>query len=180
MPWAAESTGITFQRLSSPLKDPTSSLGMETLHSSVARVGPLAGLVALVLCTIGVCLYRLYLSPLARFPGDKLAALTGWVETYHDVVRGGQFIFKVEEWHAKYGMPARVMNLPLGRGLADDVRQAPSSASTPGKSMSPTQTLRMCFSRQARSMTRRLSGSTASGSLTLHLIPLGTTSQSRV
>lgn len=53
--------------------------------------------------TVALGIYRLYFHPLAKFPGDKLAALTGWVETYHDVFRGGKFIFKLEEWHAQYG-----------------------------------------------------------------------------
>jgi hypothetical protein len=57
----------------------------------------------LFLWVLSLFVYRLYFSPLAKFPGPKLAAATGWVETYHDVVRGGQFIFKIREWHAKYG-----------------------------------------------------------------------------
>jgi hypothetical protein len=49
-----------------------------------------------------VC-YLLVLSPLARFPGSKLAAVTLWYEFYYEVIKRGQFTFKVREWHEKYG-----------------------------------------------------------------------------
>ncbi|KAK9779213.1 putative Cytochrome P450 [Seiridium cardinale] len=47
--------------------------------------------------------YRLYLHPLARFPGPKIAALTRWCQAYYDVVQNGQYISRVEEMHKKYG-----------------------------------------------------------------------------
>lgn len=53
---------------------------------------------------ITLAIYRLYFSPLARFPGPKLAGLTLWYEFYHDVVRGGQYVFKIDELHKQYGM----------------------------------------------------------------------------
>ena len=52
---------------------------------------------------LAVTLYRLYLSPIAHFPGSKLTAVTGWYETYLDVFRGGQFTFQIERWHQQYG-----------------------------------------------------------------------------
>ncbi|KAF2119258.1 cytochrome P450 [Lophiotrema nucula] len=57
---------------------------------------------------IGLAVYRLYLSPLAKFPGPKWTAATGWVEVYWDVLKGGKFIFKIEEWHEKYGPIIRI------------------------------------------------------------------------
>ncbi|MCJ1321263.1 hypothetical protein MMC15_006607 [Xylographa vitiligo] len=57
---------------------------------------------------LGLVVYRLYLSPISKFPGPKLAALTLWYEFYYDVVRGGQYIFHVRELHKKYGPIIRV------------------------------------------------------------------------
>jgi hypothetical protein len=47
--------------------------------------------------------YRLVVSPLAQFPGPKLAALTLWYEFWYDVVKRGQYTFKIKEMHEKYG-----------------------------------------------------------------------------
>lgn len=48
-------------------------------------------------------LYRLFLSPLADFPGPKLAALTSWYECYYDVIKPGQYVWKIQELHKHYG-----------------------------------------------------------------------------
>lgn len=56
----------------------------------------------------GLVIYRLLLSPIARFPGPKLAAATGWYETYYDVVKKGKFLFEIERMHQKYGMSLRL------------------------------------------------------------------------
>lgn len=50
-----------------------------------------------------VVFYRLFLHPLANFPGPKLAAATRGFEAYYDVVRKGQYTFKIAEMHEKYG-----------------------------------------------------------------------------
>jgi hypothetical protein len=52
----------------------------------------------------GLAFYRLFIHPLARFPGPKLAAVTRWFETYYDVVQNGQYTFKIQEMHKKYGI----------------------------------------------------------------------------
>lgn len=48
-------------------------------------------------------IYRLFFHPLSRFPGPRAAALTRWYEFYYDVVKPGQFIWKIESLHEKYG-----------------------------------------------------------------------------
>ena len=47
--------------------------------------------------------YRLYLHPLARIPGPKLAALTFYYEFYYDGIQEGKYTFKIEEMHNQYG-----------------------------------------------------------------------------
>lgn len=52
--------------------------------------------------------YRIFFHPLAKFPGPKLAAASLWYEFYYDVVLRGQFIWKIQEWHEKYGPIIRI------------------------------------------------------------------------
>lgn len=47
--------------------------------------------------------YRLFISPLAKFPGPKLAGLTKWYEFYYDIVLPGQFTFQIQKLHKLYG-----------------------------------------------------------------------------
>lgn len=66
----------------------------------------LAGITVAGLSTIyvfGLVFYRLFLSPLAKFPGPKLAAATSWYELYYDIVKRGKYIFEIEKMHDKYG-----------------------------------------------------------------------------
>ena len=60
---------------------------------------------ALLIYVIALGFYRLYLSPLAKFPGPRLAALTQWVEAYYELFKGdgGQFLFEYAKWHEQYG-----------------------------------------------------------------------------
>ncbi|KAI0454930.1 cytochrome P450 [Xylaria acuta] len=55
-----------------------------------------------------ICIYRLYLSPLSAVPGPKLAALTYWYEFYFDGYLGGKYVFKIKEFHEKYGPIVRI------------------------------------------------------------------------
>lgn len=60
-------------------------------------------LFSICLYYVSVGVYRLYLSPIAKFPGPRLAALTYWYEFYHNVPRRGQFTFEIAKMHEKYG-----------------------------------------------------------------------------
>ena len=51
----------------------------------------------------GLYLYRLFLHPLSKFPGPKLAAISNWYEFYWDVVRQGDFTRHIQELHRKHG-----------------------------------------------------------------------------
>ncbi|KAL1638431.1 hypothetical protein SLS56_000240 [Neofusicoccum ribis] len=74
--------------------------------TSTQVLGAVFGVLTLYLVAGGI--YRLYFSPLAKFPGPKLAALTLWYEFYYDVILRGQFTFKVQELHQKYGPIIRI------------------------------------------------------------------------
>ena len=63
---------------------------------------PLSGC---ILLGLGILIaYRLHFSPIARFPGPKLAALTFLYEFYYDVWQEGQYTWKIRDLHDKYGM----------------------------------------------------------------------------
>jgi hypothetical protein len=57
----------------------------------------------IALYLLALASYRLLLHPLAHFPEPKFAALTRYVEAYYDVVCNGQYTFKIQEMHRKYG-----------------------------------------------------------------------------
>lgn len=51
-------------------------------------------------------LYRVFLHPLARFPGPLFAAVTYWYEFYHDLMAGpypGQGVYNIDRLHARHG-----------------------------------------------------------------------------
>jgi hypothetical protein len=79
-----------------------------TTISTLDVAGIAAGSLIVYLVSLGI--YRLYFSPIAKFPGPKLAALTLWYEFYHDVVRGGQYVFKIDEMHDQYGMATTILS----------------------------------------------------------------------
>ncbi|GKZ27267.1 hypothetical protein AbraCBS73388_004042 [Aspergillus brasiliensis] len=91
-----------------PCALPTLEWG-DTVNTDLTR-GMLVYLLAsfLVVYIIGLVLYRLFLSPLAKFPGPRLAAATGLYETYYDVIRDGQFTWQIERLHQKYGPVVRI------------------------------------------------------------------------
>ena len=62
----------------------------------------LAGTAAYVGCVI---IYRLFLSPVARFPGPKLAAITFAYEAYFDIFKegGGRYWAEINRMHDELG-----------------------------------------------------------------------------
>ena len=52
---------------------------------------------------------RLYLSPIAKFPGPRLAAISLWYEFYHDVMKRGRYTWKIGELHKQYGRSKGVL-----------------------------------------------------------------------
>ena len=59
--------------------------------------------VALTAVVLGILWHRLYLHPLAHFPGPKLAAGTWWYMTYYEVFKDGAMVEQLEYLHARYG-----------------------------------------------------------------------------
>jgi hypothetical protein len=88
-----------------------------------------AGLTVLLAWFIVLCLYRMYFSPTAHFPGPKLAVLTQWYEVYYDVYLNGQFTLHVKELHKKYG---NLSTSPVIIPRSLRVKQVPLSESTLG------------------------------------------------
>jgi hypothetical protein len=56
-----------------------------------------------ILCPLLVTTYHLFLSPLAGFPGPRIAAATGYYEFYYDLFKKGSYVFEIEKMHDKYG-----------------------------------------------------------------------------
>jgi hypothetical protein len=72
-------------------------------------VSPLT-LVAITISTylILLSIYRLYFHPLAKFPGPKLPALTGWYEFYYECILGGRYFAEILRMHDQYGIYPRI------------------------------------------------------------------------
>ncbi|KAK5119639.1 hypothetical protein LTR85_007468 [Meristemomyces frigidus] len=74
-------------------------------------------LAGLTLCTVGLlvyqlctAIYRIFLHPLRKFPGPKLAAVSFLYEGYYDVLKspGGQFTYEISRLHNLYGPVVRI------------------------------------------------------------------------
>ncbi|KAF3045052.1 hypothetical protein E8E12_006351 [Didymella heteroderae] len=75
----------------------------------IASVGALPVLAAALLTyAVALVIYRLYLHPLARFPGPRIAAVTSWYEGYYEIVKNGQYSRKISKLHDEYGPIIRV------------------------------------------------------------------------
>ncbi|KAL2041006.1 hypothetical protein N7G274_006464 [Stereocaulon virgatum] len=77
---------------------------LSSLSSDIAVIF----LISIVLYGSGLAVYRLLFSPIAGFPGPKIAAITSWYEFYYDYFRSGTYIFRIEEMHREYGPIIRI------------------------------------------------------------------------
>ncbi|KAB8235861.1 hypothetical protein ETB97_003341 [Aspergillus alliaceus] len=79
---------------------------------SLKQVTPAAAISAAVgvyaLYFLYTCFYNLFLHPLRRIPGPKLAAIGPYLEFYHEVIRDGQYLWEIQKMHEKYGPIVRV------------------------------------------------------------------------
>lgn len=113
VPFLVAVNDIGNNSLSAPVTDGTKSTSLLSAYNLQA-LPLLAALTAFfVVYLISVAIHRLYFHPLAKFPGPKLAALTGWYETYFDVLAGiGLYIWEIEKMHEKYGTCHMSLNRP--------------------------------------------------------------------
>ncbi|MCJ1249524.1 hypothetical protein MMC30_006750 [Trapelia coarctata] len=74
---------------------------------STSQIATFLGL-SWLLYLIFLPIYRLYLSPLAKFPGRKLAIITPWYEFYYEYVKRGVYTWEIEDMHKKYGPIVRI------------------------------------------------------------------------
>jgi hypothetical protein len=85
------------------MSDPPSSGAFIYLLPKVNAYSLFTGCVAIYL--LGLAIYRLYLTPSAKFPGPRLAVLSYWYEFYYDVwPHEGQYTWKIRDLHERYGM----------------------------------------------------------------------------
>lgn len=68
----------------------------------------LASVVFVVLRFTCIVIYRIYFSPLSKFPGPKLAAATHLYESYYDFWKKGQYYKVIQRMHEVYGPLVRV------------------------------------------------------------------------
>jgi hypothetical protein len=78
-------------------------LQLNNLQQYDLRVLIVVAFVVLVLYLVINAIYQIYFSPLSKFPGPKLAAVTLWYEIYYDVFKWGRYYVEIEKMHQKYG-----------------------------------------------------------------------------
>ena len=92
------------------------------------------------LYTLYGLIYRLYFSPIAKFPGPKLAAATRWYEFYYDVIKRNRFSWQIQKMHDQYGnvnLCHFFRNLFIGMGTTVGVRLAHNVSAGPIIRISP-------------------------------------------
>lgn len=84
----------------------------QVLHLSLPVFLLASVIIVYALYSLTLAVYRLYFSPLAKFPGPRLAAASDWYEVYWDLFsnsgEGGQFTRHIKKLHEKYGPIVRI------------------------------------------------------------------------
>lgn len=58
----------------------------------------------IIIYALGLVIYRLYLHPLAKFPGPRIAAVTSFYEGYFEIVKKGQYSKHISKLHDQHGV----------------------------------------------------------------------------
>lgn len=66
------------------------------------------GAICILIYVTLVVIYRVWLSPLAKFPGPRLAAATGLYEAYFQLLKGATFTWHIDHLHEIYGPIIRI------------------------------------------------------------------------
>lgn len=92
-------------------------LNFPSILHSLFLVALRAAPAIIVATLIATTVYRLALSPLAKFPGPKIAALTSLYEFYYDCVKdgGGRYYKEIERMHEQYGKYLVIMLCNFGK-----------------------------------------------------------------
>ncbi|KAF9873287.1 CND11p [Colletotrichum karsti] len=85
----------------------------------------------------GLVFYRLYLHPLAKFPGYKICAASEWYEFYCYILKGGQWGNEIQKMHQRYGPIVRTSPWELSIRDPDFYDQLYVTASTRKTDMWP-------------------------------------------
>ncbi|CAN9170111.1 unnamed protein product [Alternaria alternata] len=72
------------------------------IRDDLSHYSILIGVVFFCSYLIGNAVYQLYISPLSKFPGPKLAAVTLCYECYFDVFQWGRYWAEIKKMHEKY------------------------------------------------------------------------------
>ncbi|KAF2458298.1 cytochrome P450 [Lineolata rhizophorae] len=107
-PWPSSLPSFAELQESLPSKIPSASAVLESARSLPPKTIAVYAVGAFVAYCFWLAVYRLFLSPLAKFPGRKLAALTGWYEFYYDVIQTGMYWEQVGKMHEEYGPIIRI------------------------------------------------------------------------
>lgn len=100
-------------------------MGLLDLALSVPLLGVLGTtLMLLTMYGMVVAAYRLFLHPLASFPGPKLASISSAYGAAWDYFGQGSYIFECERMHNKYGTDIPNSDSPFGTILISRNRRA--------------------------------------------------------